>query len=125
MPDDERFVEVRVCDIRCQDAWPVARMRKTAMAAYRRLDQRGDIRIRYPVFVYPDCILIRYDASLPDEWIREALCRDEQALIAEATAERDWLEARLWELDAVMNESLFSVFERMAGRYGQIQRLLI
>lgn len=125
MPFDDGFVEVKECDIPCQDAWPMTKIRKTAMVAYRQLREAGDIRIRYPVLFYHDCVVFNYDAALPHEWIREALRAKEQDLIQEATAERDRLENRLIELEAVMNESLLPIFEQTAARHRQIQQILL
>ncbi|MDL2318492.1 hypothetical protein LJC74_05380 [Eubacteriales bacterium OttesenSCG-928-A19] len=121
----DAFIPVRECDIPCRDAWPLEGVRYSAMLAYRRLDRGGDIRLLYPVLVYSDCVVIQYNASLPHEWIIEQLRKAEDALIVEATKEREWLEARIIELDAVMNESLLPVFEKTAARYRQVQKILM
>lgn len=125
MRPEDGFVQVKDCDIPCQDAWPLSRIVGPAMLAYKHIDRKGDLKLRYPVLLYSDCLVIHYDSSLPQEWIRNLLKEEKERITTEAEAELKILEARLLQMDAVMNESLLPVFEKTAAQYKQLNMLLM
>lgn len=43
-------------DVPCQDVWMVERIRATAMKAYKRLEQGGELKIVYPVRLYKSIV---------------------------------------------------------------------
>lgn len=122
----EAYFQVAAKDLRYRDTWRLSSIRVTALHAYKRLEQRGDIAISYPVMLYKrrGHLVIWYDANMPHEWTLETLRAEELRVIQEAKAERDTLEAELNRLSLVVDETTLPDFARMAKRYMELQRML-
>ena len=62
--------------IRCLDAWPPNACTGTVMAAYRRIEQEGGLRI-LRVEKHPNTgrTLVDYLSAIPHEWMLEQLGR--------------------------------------------------
>lgn len=62
------------------DRWPPGRLRDTAMAAYDRLAQDGEIRPEGVQRTKQGAVIVRYLAKIPDAWVHELLGRAERGM---------------------------------------------
>lgn len=66
--------------VACIDRWPPGRLRQTAKAAYDRLAQAGVIRPEYITRDRAGATYIHYTSTIPHEWTREELAKEEQII---------------------------------------------
>ena len=59
--------------VRVVDRWPPGRLRRTAMAAYDRLAQDGEIRPEGVQRTKQGAVVVRYLAKIPEAWVHELL----------------------------------------------------
>lgn len=71
--------------VRCCDMWPLAKVRESAMAAYKRLEEQGTIQIHYPLKAVNGRLEIVYDAQVPHEWMLDALRKAETEILGESS----------------------------------------
>lgn len=112
------------CDVACRDVWQLDLVRKTALLAYKRLEQRREIKVQYPVRAGRKALTIAYDAAQPHDWILATLKAEEARLVAEYTAERDTLAKDMDAMVDTMTEFQLPIFEQMAERYGWLNEIL-
>lgn len=62
------------------DRWPPGRLRDTAMAAYDRLAQDGEIMPQGVQRTKQGAVIVRYLAKIPDAWVHELLGRAERGM---------------------------------------------
>jgi len=72
--------------IPCRDLWPLRKVRYAAMLAYKRLEDEGSIRIRYPVTIKRGWVIIVYDAQMPHGWALDELRKAEWSIATEQTS---------------------------------------
>jgi len=74
------------CEIRCRDVWPWDRVRRTALLAYKRLEDASEIEIVSPVVIFPSCLVIAYISAMPVEWAHDTLRALEERIVVESCA---------------------------------------
>ena len=66
--------------VRVEDRWPPGRLRCTAMAAYDRLAQDGEIMPQGVQRTKQGAVVVRYLAKIPEAWVHELLSRAEKMM---------------------------------------------
>jgi len=72
------------CEIRCRDVWPWDRVRHSALLAYKRMEGAREIELRYPVVIFPFCLVIAYRSAMPVEWVHDTLRALEERIVVES-----------------------------------------
>lgn len=65
---------------RVEDRWPPGRLRRTAMAAYDRLAQDGEIRPEGVRRLAGGVVVVHYRTRIPAAWVHELLARAESGM---------------------------------------------
>ena len=64
-----------------EDRWPPGRLRRTAMLAYDRLAQDGEIRPEGVRRLAGGAVVVRYLAKIPEAWVHELLGKAERRIM--------------------------------------------
>lgn len=114
----EKKLEMAPCETPCRDIWRMERVRYTAMRAYKVLEERGAIRVQYPLCVSGGRLTVKYDAQAPREWVLEALRDVEREITLEMLAEMDEILKTLRQrMKALGGEASFNELMRLRDRY--------
>lgn len=111
-------------DEQCQDTWQVEKVRPTALAAYKRLEKQGAIKIQYPVRVHKDRLVISYTAQIPHEWVLGKLKQCEQEVRGEMLREMQQLEQDLVSMADGLTQDTLPAYDAISARYGDVYKLL-